>query len=150
MWRELISSRQMSCCLFLVLCLFCFVSVSFFVVAFTEEAAALCSTVLRSSVCMRPDSHTQLHLSTSFSVFVHVAFSDYFCTITVFSLYGYVFSFRMVFFYLVTTGWVFDISLCENSINQSINQSRNYDHITKLSLSSALLYFFFLACALCY
>ena len=27
----------------------------------------------------------------------------------------------MVFFYLVTTGWIFDISLCENSINQSIN-----------------------------
>ena len=26
----------------------------------------------------------------------------------------------MVFFYLVTTGWIFDISLCENSINQSI------------------------------
>ena len=26
------------------------------------------------------------------------------------------FSFRMVFFYLVTTGWIFDISLCENSI----------------------------------
>ena len=25
----------------------------------------------------------------------------------------------MVFFYLVTTGWIFDISLCENSINQS-------------------------------
>ena len=31
------------------------------------------------------------------------------------------FSFRMVFFYLVTTGWIFHISLCENSINQ--NQS---------------------------
>ena len=29
----------------------------------------------------------------------------------------------MVFFYLVTTGWIFDISLCENSINQSIKQS---------------------------
>ena len=28
------------------------------------------------------------------------------------------FSFRMVFFYLVTTGWIFDTSLlCENSIN---------------------------------
>ena len=27
-------------------------------------------------------------------------------------------SFRMVFFYLVTTGWIFYISLCENSINQ--------------------------------
>ena len=36
----------------------------------------------------------------------------------------YVFSFRMVFFYLVTAGWIFDISLlCENSINQPINQS---------------------------
>ena len=35
---------------------------------------------------------------------------------------SYVLSFRMVFFYLVTTGWIFDISLCENSINQSINR----------------------------
>ena len=34
-----------------------------------------------------------------------------------------VFPFRMVIFYLVTTRWNFDISLlCENSINQSINQ----------------------------
>ena len=34
---------------------------------------------------------------------------------------SYVFSFRMVFFYLVTTGWIFDIIslLCKNSINQS-------------------------------
>ena len=31
---------------------------------------------------------------------------------------SYVLSFRMVFFYLVTTGWIFDISLCENLINQ--------------------------------
>ena len=38
---------------------------------------------------------------------------------------SYVFSSRMVlsFFYLVTTGWIFDTSLCGNSINQSINQS---------------------------
>ena len=34
---------------------------------------------------------------------------------------SYVLSFRMVFFYLVTMGWIFDISLYENSINQSIN-----------------------------
>ena len=27
-----------------------------------------------------------------------------------------------VFFYFVTTGWIFYVSLCENSINQSINQ----------------------------
>ena len=30
----------------------------------------------------------------------------------------------MAFFYLVTTGWIFGISLCENSINQSINHDR--------------------------
>ena len=37
---------------------------------------------------------------------------------------SYVFPFRMIVFsYLVTTGWFFYISLlCENSINQSINQ----------------------------
>ena len=33
---------------------------------------------------------------------------------------SYVFPFRMVFFNLVTTGWILDTSLCENSINQSI------------------------------
>ena len=36
---------------------------------------------------------------------------------------SYVLSFRMVFFYLVTTGWIFEISLCENSIKKNINQS---------------------------
>ena len=36
----------------------------------------------------------------------------------------YVISFRMVFFYLVTTGWIFDISLCENSIkNENCRES---------------------------
>ena len=38
-----------------------------------------------------------------------------------------VLSFRMVFFYLVTTGWIFYISLCDNSINQSINQGLHED-----------------------
>ena len=33
---------------------------------------------------------------------------------------SYIFSFRMVFFYLVTTGWIFDIiSICENSIKKT-------------------------------
>ena len=36
---------------------------------------------------------------------------------------SYVFLIRMVFFYSVTTGWIFYIILCENSINQSINES---------------------------
>ena len=55
-------------------------------------------------------------------------FSEYFCTNTV-SLCtckrsaSYVFSFRMVLFYLVTTGWIFEISSCENSIN-SIQSKR--------------------------
>ena len=35
---------------------------------------------------------------------------------------SYVFPLRKVFFYLVITGWIFDISLCDNSINQSINK----------------------------
>ena len=48
-------------------------------------------------------------------------------TITVFSLFiesaSYVFSFRVVFSYLVATGWIFYISLLseKQSINQSIN-----------------------------
>ena len=52
---------------------------------------------------------------------------EYFRNIAVFSLFGeyvvYVFPYRMVFFYLVTTGWIFDISLYENSFNESINRS---------------------------
>ena len=64
----------------------------------------------------------------SFCFFGDVAFSEYFCTIVVFSLYAeyvvlYVISFRMMFFYLVTTGWILT---SHNPINQSINQSIQY------------------------
>ena len=59
-----------------------------------------------------------------FCLFGYVAFSEYFFVPFPLSLCmestAYVLSFRMVFFvffYLVTTGWIFDISLCENSIN---------------------------------
>ena len=53
-------------------------------------------------------------------------FPSIFCTISAFSLYGeYVVLVRsflpMLFCYLVTKGCFLDISLCENSINQSIN-----------------------------
>ena len=57
-----------------------------------------------------------------FFPFVHLEmslFPSIFCTISVFSCMestSYVLSFRMVFFYLVTMGWIFDISLYENSI----------------------------------
>ena len=36
---------------------------------------------------------------------------------------SYVFPYRLVFFYLVTTDWILGISFCDSSINQSINQS---------------------------
>ena len=61
--------------------------------------------------CRRPDSHT------CFFFFWRCRFFRvFFCIIPAFSLYGEYLSFRMVFFYLVTTGWIFDISLYENSI----------------------------------
>ena len=35
---------------------------------------------------------------------------------------SYVLSFRVVFSFLMTTGWIFGITSCENSITQSINE----------------------------
>ena len=55
----------------------------------------------------------------AFCLFGDVTFSEYFLYHYRFLLEStsYVLSFRMVFFYLVTTGWIFDISLlCESSI----------------------------------
>ena len=84
----------------------------------------------RSPIYMRPDSHTHLpnNCLRPFSflplifLFGDVVFYEYFCTITVFSLYG---EHVVCFFlpdgvvYFVTTGWIFYTSLCDNSINQS-------------------------------
>ena len=88
------------------------------------EAAALCSIVLR---------HEGVPIATRvsfFSFFFPVVYlemslySENFFVPFSLSLYrespSYVLFFRMVFFYLVTTGWIFDISLYENPINQSI------------------------------
>ena len=62
--------------------------------------------------------------SSFFSLFVYLEMSLFPSTSFPLSLCmestSYVLSFQMVFFYLVTTGWIFYISLCENSINQSI------------------------------
>ena len=83
-------------------------------------------------------SYIPRFFSCFFSTFVYlfgdVAFSEYFfnhCRF-LFRLYGeYVVArsfLRMVFFYLVTTRWIFDISLCENSIikynNRRLNTNR--------------------------
>ena len=74
--------------------------------------------------CRGPDRHTCFFLSFfHFSFFFYLnmsLFSEYFCTIAAFSLNGeYVVRSSLPngdFFYLVTTGWVFEISLCENPI----------------------------------
>ena len=97
------------------------------------EAATLPSIVLRFSICIRPDGHMQLSsnclrpffvfVSSFFCFFGDVVFFEYFLSITVYLCMEstlYVFPFWMVFLYLVNTGWIFDIRLCENSINQSI------------------------------
>ena len=83
-------------------------------------------------ICRRPDSHT-CFFGGGFLLFLWRCrfflffFPSIFCTIAVFfcmeSSTSYVLSFRVVFFYLVTTGWTFDISLCENSISQSDQSS---------------------------
>ena len=58
--------------------------------------------------------------------------------------------FRVVFFYLVTTGWIFDMSclLCEISINRSINQPINQSTNQPNVLSGGGRRFLFL-CSLC-
>ena len=61
-----------------------FVLFRFRLFAFTK-VVALRSIVLRSSICLRPDSHT----SFSLSLFLEMSlFPSIFCTITVFTLYG--------------------------------------------------------------
>ena len=78
------------------------------------EAAALRSIVLRYAGA--PIATRVSFFLFSFYLFGDVAFSEYFFVPFPLSLINsmesasYVLSFRMVFFYLVTTGWIFDIS----------------------------------------
>ena len=73
------------------------------------------------------------HVFLSLFIFVYLEmslFPSIFCTIAVFSLYGehVVRSFFPddVFLpYFVTADWIFDISLCDSSFIQSINQAIN-------------------------
>ena len=120
-WRELVPSGRLVyrchdvflwCCVFL----FCFALLCFVFRLYTfVEAAALRSIVLR---------YAGAPIATRVSLFIwRCRFFRVFFVLFPLSLgmesTSYVLSFRMVFFCLVTTGWIFDISLCENSINQS-------------------------------
>ena len=102
--------------------LFCFVFVfllsrkprpfvqSFFVLRYACAPTATSSYL--TTVCA--PSFVSLEVSRFPSIVVPLSFSLYMESTS------YVFSFRMVFFYLVTTGWIFDINLlCEDSINRS-------------------------------
>ena len=71
----------------------------------------------RPSIYRRPDSHTCFFLFVIFVSLEMSLFPSFFCTTAVFSLQQcmestpYAHSFRLVFFYLVTTGWIIGISL---------------------------------------
>ena len=137
-WRELVSSGRLVCrCHDVFLwCYVCFVLLCFvFRLYAFVEAAALRSIVLRYAGA---SIATRVSFFFSFCLFGDVAFSEYF-SIVPFPISlcmestSHVICFRTMFFYLVTTGWIFDISLlCENSINQ-INQSVNFFTYTTVS-----------------
>ena len=92
----------------------------------------------RSLICMRPDSYTQLpnsclrlFLFWFLSFFLSHWRYRFFRVILYLCRFLFVqrvrrtffFPFRTVFFYFVATSWILYISLCDNSINQSVNQS---------------------------
>ena len=122
-WRELVSSRRLVCrCPDVFLwCHLCFVLLRFRPCA-SVEAAALRSIVFRyaGAPIARRVSFFLLFIwkCRLFRVFVlyHCRF------LFVWRVRRTFFPSGWCFFYLVTTSWIFEISLCENSINQSINQ----------------------------
>ena len=122
-WRELVPSGRLVCRYHDVFlwCYVCFVLLRFRFYAFVE-AAALRSTVLRYA-------SAPIATCVSFSFFGDVVFSEYLFVPFPLSLCmertSYVLSFRMVFFHIVTTGWIFDISLIIREFNPTKNQFQN-------------------------
>ena len=105
-----------------VLVLLCFVFRLYALV----KVAALRSIVLRYAGA--PTATRVSFFLSFFRLFIWRCrfFRVFFDTISAFYLYGeyvYVLFFRMVFFlsYLVTTGWIFDVIVCDNSINQNVS-----------------------------
>ena len=119
-WREVVSS---GCCVcrshaIFLWCYACFVLHRFRIYAFVEAAA------VRSIVCRYAGAAIATRVSFFFSLlfiwrcrFLCICFVPFPLSLCM-ETTSYVLSFRMVFFYLVTTGWIFYISLCENSINK--------------------------------
>ena len=125
-WRELVSSGRLICrCHDVFLwCYVCFVLLCFvFRLYAFVEAAALRSIVLRyagAPIATRVSFFFFFFFSLDMSLFPSIFL--YRCR------FLFVWRVRCTFFpsewyfsYLVTTSWIFDISFCENSINQSIS-----------------------------
>ena len=94
---------------------------------FVQSSSSIC---MCDHTCKRPGSH--MCFFSLFFPFVYLELSlfpsIYFISVPFLLPLGiestsYILSFRMVLFYLVTTGWIFDISLNYVRI-QSINQSK--------------------------
>ena len=117
-WRELVPSGRLVCRYHYVFLWYyvCFVLLRFRLHVFVE-AAGLRVIALRYA-------GAPIATRVYFSFFGDNAFSEYFLYhfrfLFVYREYVVRSFFRMVFFYLVTTAWIFDISLYENSINKSI------------------------------
>ena len=119
--RKLVSSGRLvfRCYGVFLWCYLCFVLLRLCLYAFVEPAA-LRSTVLQYAGAPIA-TRVFCFLFFPFCLFGDAAFSEYFLYIAVLSLYGdYVVRFFLPdgVFYLVTTGWIFYINLCENSIKK--------------------------------
>ena len=67
------------------------------------------------------------------SIFVSLAFSLFMESTSC----QYVFPFRIVFFYLMTTGWIFDTSLYDNSIDQLKKSSTAINNVVNGTLTKS-------------
>ena len=124
-WRELVSSGRLVCSRCHDVFLYCYY-VSFLLLRFRlyalVEAAALRSIVLRYAGAP-VDTYVSFFFSLLFiwtCRFFRVCFAPFPLSLCM-DCRGpsYVLSFRMVFFYLVTTGWIFEIrAVCDNTINK--------------------------------
>ena len=130
--------------LYLASRLFVLVSFSFFLLVSSRGPSSN-----RTSVYMRPGSHTQvpnnclcpLDFMFHFLGFLgSTVFSEYFNTISVSSFVWkvpYTFSFRMVFFYLLTTVWIFTSAYVRLQSIKSIKIAR---YETTISIPPQLSY----------
>ena len=120
----------MSCRLSPVLRLFCFVLFRFSLFAFIG-AAALRSIVLRFSICMHPDSQTQLPNNSTVYVLYFVCVSSFFFLLwrcRFFQLFLYRYRLSLYGEHVVLFPLLYTSLLCENSIIQPINQSKTHRH----------------------